>query len=131
MAKGSSVEWCIADPSTDRALGSVVLFSRHGPIDDVAELGYQLFPSARGRGVAKAAARLAIAHALRPADEGGLGLRRLIAETAADNAASNAVLQAAGFTEFGREHAVDALPDGSLGRRPLLGAAALTPQRAM
>ena len=88
---------------------------RQGPIDDVAELGYQLFPSARGRGVATTAARLAIAHALRPAVGGGLGLRRLVAETAADNAGSNAVLRANGFTEFGREHSVDRLADGSWG----------------
>jgi len=113
MSEGTAVEWCVADAATDRALGGVVLFSRHGPIGDVAELGYQLFPSARGRGVATTAARLAIAHALRPVAQGGLGVRRLVAETAADNAASNAVLQANGFTEFGREHDVDQLADGS------------------
>ena len=115
MAEGTAVEWCVADAGTDRALGGVVLFSRQGPIDDVAELGYQLFPSARGRGVATTAARLAVAHARRPALERGLGLRRLVAETAADNAGSNAVLRANGFTEFGREHAVDQLADGSWG----------------
>jgi RimJ/RimL family protein N-acetyltransferase len=82
---------------------------------DVAELGYQLFPSARGRGVAKAAARLAVRHALAPKEHGGLGLRRLIAETAADNVASNQVLIANGFVVYGHEHAVDQLSDGSLG----------------
>ena len=112
MSEGTAIEWCVADAATDRALGGVVVFSRGGPISDTAELGYQLFPSARGRGVAKKAARLAIAHALRPVAEGGLGLRRLVAETAADNEASNAVLRADGFTEFGREHEVDQLADG-------------------
>jgi RimJ/RimL family protein N-acetyltransferase len=115
MSEGTAVEWCVADAQTDRALGGVVLFNRQGPIDDVAELGYQLFPSARGRGVASTAARLAVAHALRPIAEGGLGLRRLVAETAADNAASNGVLRGCGFREFGREHAVDELADGSWG----------------
>jgi len=115
MAEGCAVEWCVADAQTDRALGGVVLFSRQGPIGDVAELGYQLFPSARGRGVASRAARLAVAHGLRPVAEGGLGLRRLVAETAADNAASNGVLRGCGFEEFGREHAVDELADGSWG----------------
>lgn len=116
MAQGQAIDWCIADPSTDRALGGVTVFSRGGPMTgDVAELGYQLFPSARGRGVAKEASRLAIRHALTPAEEGGLGLRRLVAETAADNAASNRVLEASGFAVWGREHLVDLLPDGSYG----------------
>ncbi|MCU1538742.1 MAG: GCN5-related N-acetyltransferase [Humibacillus sp.] len=115
MASGESVEWCVADAESDRALGSMALFSRQGPIGDAAEIGYQLFPSARGRGVATTAARLAVAHGLAPVAEGGLGLRRLTAETAADNVASNAVLRASGFSSFGREHAVDALADGSWG----------------
>jgi RimJ/RimL family protein N-acetyltransferase len=116
MASGTAIDWCVADAASDRALGGVTLFSRGGPMTgDTAELGYQLFPSARGRGVAKAAARLAIAHALRPRDMGGLGMRRLVAETAADNDASNHVLTANGFAVYGREHAVDLLPDGSYG----------------
>ncbi len=116
MATGTAIEWCIADRETDRALGSAVLFSRQGPITgDVAELGYQLLPSARGRGVAQATARLVADFALRPTAEGGFGLRRLVAETAADNAASNRVLEATGFRQWGREHRVDELPDGSFG----------------
>ena len=116
MAEGSAVEWCIADATTDRALGGVTVFSRVGSLTgDAGELGYQLFPSARGRGVAKAAAHLATAHAFRPREEGGLGLRRLVGETAADNEASNAVLRATGFTAWGRERAVDVLADGSWG----------------
>ena len=46
---------------------------------------------------------------------GGLGLRRLVAETAADNAASNRVLESNGFVVYGREHAVDPLTDGTFG----------------
>lgn len=113
MASGMAVDWCIADAETDRALGSVGVFTRMGPIGDSAELGYQLFPSARGRGVAQTAARLAVRHALTPKEEGGLGVRRLVAETAADNAASNRVLEANGFVVFGREHEVDLVPDGT------------------
>ena len=124
MSEGTAVDWCVADLETDRALGSVTLFSRGGPIGDTAELGYQFFPSARGRGAAKEAARLAVAHALAPAGEGGLGVRRLVAETAADNEASNAVLRSVGFVEFGREHAVDRVAGRRLGRRAPLGAAA-------
>ena len=113
MASGTSVEWAIADAGTDRALGHLTIVLRGGTLTgDVAELGYQLMPSARGQGLTKAACRLAIAHAFGAKDAGGLGLRRLVAETAADNHASNAVLRAVGFTEFGREHATDELADG-------------------
>ncbi|KRC92991.1 GCN5 family acetyltransferase [Terrabacter sp. Root85] len=115
MSEGTAVDWCVADLSTDRALGSVTVFSRGGAITDTAELGYQFFPSARGRGAAKEAARLAVDHALAPASEGGLGVRRLVAETAADNEASNGVLRSVGFVEFGREHAVDRVADGGWG----------------
>lgn len=47
--------------------------------------------------------------------DGGLGLRRLTAQTAADNLPSNRVLERTGFTVFGRERAVDSLPDGRWG----------------
>ncbi|MDV3220371.1 GNAT family N-acetyltransferase [Intrasporangium sp.] len=116
MASGSAIEWAIADGATDRALGHMTVFVRGGTLTgDVAEVGYQLVPSARGRGAAKAACRLAIAYAFATKQDGGLGLRRLTAGTAADNAASNAVLRAVGFTEVGREHATDELPDGTFG----------------
>jgi len=114
-ALGSGVSWCIADARTDRALGEVLLFTVTGTMDgDHAELGYQVMPSARGRGVARTAARLVAAYALRPVAEGGLGLRRLVAVTAADNDASNAVLTGLGFAVWGREPATDVLEDGSV-----------------
>ncbi|MGH3472468.1 MAG: GNAT family N-acetyltransferase, partial [Nocardioidaceae bacterium] len=64
---------------------------------------YQLLPGARGRGVASVAARLAADFAQRSRDDGGLGLRRLVAFTAADNVASNRVLEKTGFAVTGRE----------------------------
>jgi len=116
MSRGTSLNWCIADARSDRALGEALVFVHDGSLDaaDTAELGYYLFPSTRGRGAAKEAARLATAHAFTPREAGGLGLRRLVAETAADNAASNAVLESAGFTRWGHEAAATA-PDGSIG----------------
>lgn len=111
QSRGTGVNWCIADGPTDRVLGEVGVFG--DDLTDRAELGYQVLPSARGRGVASAAAGLAAAYALRPADEGGLGARRLVALSAADNDASNGVLRSAGFEVFGREAAVAVLPDGS------------------
>lgn len=99
---GGVVNWCITDPVTDTALGAVVLIlDRNEP--GAGELGYFLFESARGRGLASAAAGLATGFALRPATEDGLGLRRLVAVTVGDNEASARVLEKLGFTEWGRE----------------------------
>ena len=44
--------------------------------------------------------------------EAGLGVRRLVAQPAEDNAPSNAVLGRLGFTIWGRETAADVLPGG-------------------
>lgn len=113
MAVGTTLSWCIADAATDRALGEVLLFVTQGTLDDdAAELGYQVLPSARRRGVATAAARVVVEHAFRARADGGLGLRRLVAQTADDNTASNRVLDAIGFEIWGRESAADVLPDG-------------------
>ncbi len=114
-ADGRSCDWCIADADSDAPIGSIGVFTRDGVIDDQAELGYQLLPSARGRGLATRAARLAVEHVLAPEADGGLGLRRLAATSAADNRASNAVLAALGFSLCGREHAVDELASGGYG----------------
>ena len=50
--------------------------------------------------------------ALHSRADGGLGMRRLVAQTAEDNVASNRVLDRLGFTIWGRETAADVLPDG-------------------
>ena len=115
-ALGTSWAWCITDPSTDEALGEVLVFVRSGHLVEggTAELGYTVRPSARGRGVAGRAARAVVEHVLTPVVDGGPGLRRLVAQTAADHEASNRVLTGAGFTVWGHEPAADA-PDGSVG----------------
>ena len=116
MASGSAIEWAIADAGTDRALGHLTVFERNGTLTgDVAELGYQLVPSARGQG--RRQGGLPPRDQLRVQAQGGRRsrARRLVAETAADNVASNAVLRSVGFTEFGRERATDPLPDGTYG----------------
>lgn len=113
MSVGTTLSWCVADAETDRALGEALVFVTAGTLDDdTAELGYQVLPSARRRGVATAAARLVTAHAFSPSADGGLGLRRLVARTAEDNAGSNRVLDALGFEIWGRESAADVLPGG-------------------
>jgi RimJ/RimL family protein N-acetyltransferase len=113
MSLGVAQSWCIADAESDAALGEVLVFVTEGTLeDDTAELGYQVLPSARGRGVATAAAQAVVEHAFTPRSDGGLGMRRLVAQTAEDNAASNAVLDRLGFTIWGRETAADVLPGG-------------------
>ena len=112
-SQGRVLSWCVADASTDAALGEVLVFVTEGTLDDdTAELGYQLLPSARGRGVATAGAAVLVDHAFTPRGDGGLGLRRLVAQTAEDNVSSNAVLDRLGFTIWGRETAADVRPDG-------------------
>lgn len=113
MAHGQMMSWCVADAATDTALGEVLVFTVEGTLDeDTAELGYQVLPSARRRGVATRAATALARHALLPKAAGGLGLRRLVAQTAEDNVGSNRVLDSVGFTIWGRETAADLLPGG-------------------
>ena len=59
-------------PTTDAALGEVLVFVTEGTLDDdTAELGYQVVPSGRGRGVATAGARGARRARVRPAKPTG------------------------------------------------------------
>jgi RimJ/RimL family protein N-acetyltransferase len=64
-------------------------------------MSWWVFPAHRRRGVASRAVRLAIAYAF-----SHLGVRRIEALTAPDNAASRGVARRAGFTE------VDPVEDG-------------------
>lgn len=113
--EGSSLDWCIADRATDRPLGSVGLFHRgDGPIDFDAEIGYWVFPSARGRGYVSEALAHVIEHAFRPRAEGGLGVTRVHAGADADNDASVAIMRRAGLREWGRDRQAWRRIDGTL-----------------
>ena len=113
MDAGEDLHWCIADRSTDRALGNVQLFGLRRPgRDRDAELGYWLQAGARGRGVMDEVLQLLLPHAFAGRAEGGLGLRRLHPGTVGGNAASQAVLERGAFTRVGVEHAVIGLGDG-------------------
>lgn len=113
MATGGLLSWALAHADTDRACGEVLLFVPSGTLDDdTAELGYQVVPSSRGAGLAAAGCRLALRHAWAPRRDGGLGLRRLVAQTSADNEASIRTLTRLGFVLWGREPAADRLPGG-------------------
>ncbi len=84
--------WAVVDPRTDRLLGAVGLSRQYF---DSAEIGYWVAPWARGRGVAAAALRTVAAHAL------AQGMRRLVVRTQPENAASQRVALAAGFSREG------------------------------
>jgi RimJ/RimL family protein N-acetyltransferase len=77
-------------------VGAVGLDLNHA--DRAGRIGYWVAPAARGRGVATRAVRRVCAWALDPQ---GLGLQRLELDTAATNAASNAVARRLGFTHEG------------------------------
>lgn len=111
-ALGRAVAWAIADRADDRLLGQVSVFR----LDDVyqpvgGEIGYWGHPDARGRGVIREGAALAVAHAFRPRADGGLGRARLQLGASAENAGSRGIAERLGFTFLGIHHR-----DGVVGR---------------
>ena len=88
---GSAAPFVIADAADDRALGLVNL-----QLGEDATVAVSVFPDERGRGIASRAMRLAAAWGLRE-----LGLRRVVAEAAADNVASIRAIEKAGFRREG------------------------------
>jgi len=86
----------IADAGHDGYLGCVLLF-RDRP-GGIVELGYGVAPAARGRGIATRAVRLASQWAISE-----LAAERLEARTDPENAASQKVLERAGYTREGLE----------------------------
>lgn len=118
---GEALTWAVTRSGQDRPLGYVVLF-RLDPAPATgggqAELGYLLYPPARGRRVLPEAIAAVVQHALADLGDGGLGLRRLHASTDLANLASQALLRGAGFRCWGTDHAAwvgadDALQDGA------------------
>ncbi|MEP6649679.1 MAG: GNAT family N-acetyltransferase [Lapillicoccus sp.] len=98
------LNWAIADRQTDRALGNLTVF-RLDPVANrfQAEIGYWLYPTARGRGVLSEVMPAMVDHAFAPVAAGGMGLARLYAETDLDNGPSQAVLLRAGFRRWGQD----------------------------
>lgn len=88
---GTAAPFVIADASDDRAVGLVNL-----QFGEDATLAVSVFPQERGHGIASRALRLAAAWGLQE-----LGLRRVVAEAAADNAASIRAIEKAGFRREG------------------------------
>jgi RimJ/RimL family protein N-acetyltransferase len=95
-ATGHSVCWAVVDPGDDIALASVSYF---GFVPEVeAEIGFWAHPEARGRGVMTRA----MGRVLRYLFE-DIGVRRVSAGAAVDNAASRHVIEANGLIPFGTE----------------------------
>lgn len=102
LRNGNLAILTISDAASDAFMGSLVLFDISA---EEAEIGYWVAPQHRGKNISNAA----IALALRIA--GALELKRLRARTVADNPASVAVLQKAGFKQCG-EAQPDLVPSG-------------------
>lgn len=85
--------WAITLAGQDRAIGTVVA---HEQRMGVAEIGYALARAHWGQGLAREAVAALVAHLF------AQGKRRVFADTDPDNAASNRLLEALGFTLEGR-----------------------------
>jgi RimJ/RimL family protein N-acetyltransferase len=111
-ASGTAVSWAVADVGTDEVLGSIALFGLKAGRE--GEIGYWTHPEARGRGVMSEACGLVVRHGFVPADDGGLGLRRIMVFAAVGNTASRRVIEGNGFVRTGTERRGTELRDGSL-----------------
>ena len=110
-AAGGSVSWVVADAETDELLGWIALFHLHAGSE--AEIGYWSHPAARGRGAMVHACQMVVRHAFIDEEDGGLGMRRLTANIATVNPASQRVAERAGFVRIGRERRSTLLGDGT------------------
>jgi len=91
---GRGAPFVIADACSDAALGLVNV--QFGDDEAVASLAVSVFPEARGRGVGSRALHLAGVWALTE-----LGMQRVCAEAAVENAASIRAIEKAGFRREG------------------------------
>jgi ribosomal-protein-alanine N-acetyltransferase len=89
--------WLVLDPAA-RSLAGDIGFK--GPPDDreTVEIGYSTLPAFQGRGYATEAAQALLAWGFAQP-----GVRRIVANCLADNAASIRVLQKAGMRQTGRD----------------------------
>jgi RimJ/RimL family protein N-acetyltransferase len=105
-AAGRSLHWAVvAADDDDRALASISAFDLVPEVE--AEIGYWAHPEVRGRGVLTRAMAAVVEHAF-----DGLGVRRVTAGAAVDNAASRHVIEANGLRAWGTERAGTAVLGG-------------------
>ena len=94
LARGLLAPYVIVDTRSDQILGGMALH-HFDPMRDVVEVGYWLFASARGRGVATRAVQAAVEHAF------ANGVLRVEAHVRIGNLASERVLERADFEREG------------------------------
>jgi RimJ/RimL family protein N-acetyltransferase len=104
-ASGRLLPLVVADVTHEDVLGGGTLHHLDAE-RGIVELGYWLFPRARGRGVATRVARLLSEHAF------SLGVQRVEAYVNVGNDASDRVLERAGFTREGVARSLPK-PDGT------------------
>jgi RimJ/RimL family protein N-acetyltransferase len=96
-ATGHAVCWAVVEPEQDDvALAAVNYFDLVPEVE--CEVGYWAHPDARGRGVMTRAVREVVRYAFED-----VGVRRVSAGAAVDNAASRRVIEANGLTAWGTE----------------------------
>jgi [ribosomal protein S5]-alanine N-acetyltransferase len=93
--RGESLKLLIVDPTDDRFLGSLSLWTYDGDPTG-AELGLWTIADERGRGIGGRAVRLVADWAL-----GNLPLERIVGRTDPDNVASRTVMERLGFELIG------------------------------
>jgi RimJ/RimL family protein N-acetyltransferase len=104
IASGRLTPLLVADAWSGEILGGAAL--HHLDVERrIIEIGYWLFPRARGRGVATKVARALAGHAF------ALGVRRVVAYVNVGNRDSERVLERAGFTREGVSRSMPK-PDG-------------------
>jgi ribosomal-protein-alanine N-acetyltransferase len=91
--------WLMLDPAEGVLVGDIGF---KGPPDSLrtAEIGYSVLPAFQDRGYASEAARALVAWGFAQP-----GIRRIVANCRADNAASIRVLEKAGLRQVGRDRA--------------------------
>jgi RimJ/RimL family protein N-acetyltransferase len=95
-ATGHGVVWAVTEAGSETALASISVFDMVPEVE--LEIGFWTHPDARGRGVMTRA----MAEVVRYAFE-DLGVRRVTAGAAVDNAASRHVIEANGLSAWGVE----------------------------
>lgn len=90
VARGESVHWGVFLQGTDACVGTCGFY--RGFVGGTGEIGYVMRERFRGRGIMTTAVTLVVAHGF-----GVLGLDRIVADVAPDNAASIRLLERLGF----------------------------------
>lgn len=97
-ARGSVINWCIAERVSDQLVGHIQLFDLDGLDDTSVKPGYSMHPDSRGHGYLTEALGALTDWVFRPVPAGGFGKRLITISTACSNAASRHAASQAGFT---------------------------------